>query len=303
MAKKSKRFTFVVIRETEHPIRQLRLEAWQLRLILGSAACFVLLLLVLGVGGLFRGHSSFELRQAEAENARLRKDIQRVHARVAGLESTLQEIDEFQRWTRTVAKLDPIGDEILAGGVGGPAPAHPPTAELASVDRRLDRLSGRAQVLRQSAESVLSALRDDQERLSRIPSIRPVVGGRLSSRFGRRVDPFTGRPAFHRGIDLSARKGTPIMATADGRVLKVRRSDTGYGNMLIIDHGNGLETRYAHCDRLLVSKGQKIARGEVVATVGSSGHSTAPHLHYEVIRHDRYGNPSQYILSDEFIVD
>jgi len=302
MAKKSKRYTLVLIRETEHPIRQLRLKAWQLRAALGATLIFLLLLFILGTQGLLRGRSELELRAAKVENAKLRDDVKRIHARVARLEGTLQEIDEFQRWTRTMAKLEPLGEAALAGGVGGPSSLRP-TVELAGVDRRLDRLSGRSQVLRQSAESVLNAIRDNQERLRGIPSIRPVGSGRLTSRFGRRVDPFTGRVAHHDGIDISARPGTPIVSTADGVVLAVDFANTGYGNVLTIDHGDGFETRYAHCDRILVAAGQKVVRGEVVATVGSSGHSTAPHLHYEILRRGELGNPTQYILSDEFVVD
>ncbi len=302
MSKKSRRYTFVLIRETEHPIRQLRLKAWQLRGIVLMVAGLFLLLLGLATHGILRGDQSLELRQSRAENDELKSDIHRIYGRVAELEGRIQGIDETQRWTRTVANLDPLSEEALLAGVGGPV-AERGLAELAGVDLRLDRLLGRSQVLRQSAEGVLESLRDGQETLSRIPSIRPLVGGRLSSRYGRRVDPFTGRPAFHRGIDVSARRGTPILSPADGRVKKVRRSSAGYGNMLIVDHGNGFETRFAHCDQILVSRGQKLARGEVVATVGSSGHSTAPHLHYEVIRDNKHRNPSHYILSDEFIVD
>ncbi|MBM4117491.1 M23 family metallopeptidase [bacterium] len=302
MAKKSKRYTLVLIRETEHPIRQLRLKAWQLKAGLGAAAVLLLILLVLGTQGLLRSGSELQLRTARAENARLREDVKRIHARMTRLEGTLREIDDFQRWTRTVAKLEPLGEEALAGGVGGPSSLRP-TGELAGIDRRLDRLSGRSQVLRQSAESVLSALRADEKRLRSIPSIHPVSGGRLTSGFGHRIDPFTGRLSHHDGLDFSARTGTPIVSTADGTVLSVEHSATGYGSVLVVDHGEGLQTRYAHCDRILVLPGQKVLRGEVVATVGSSGHSTAPHLHYEVHRHGELGDPLGYILSDEFVVD
>ncbi len=302
MAKKSKLFTFVLIRETEHPIRQLRLKAWQVKALLTGLGVFFLGLMALAVLGLFRVEDRLHVRQLAEENEELRQGIQIVEAHVDELEGTLRDVDEFERWTRNLANLEPLEEETLTGGVGGPENLRL-SNELAGVDLRLDRLSGKAQVLRQSAEEVLQAIREDRENLSRIPSVRPILGGRLSSRYGRRVDPFTGRPATHRGIDLSARRGTPITVTADGRVKKVRRSTGGYGNMVIIDHGNGFETRYAHCDRILVRKGQKVARGEVIATVGSSGHSTAPHLHYEVIKDDKSYNPSHYILSSEFIVD
>ena len=186
--------------------------------------------------------------------------------------------------------------------MGGPANRElEPGGEVLS--QRLDGLLGRAHVLRQSAEQVYRSLSAERERLSRIPSIWPTVGGRVTSRFGRRPDPFTGQTAFHRGVDLGARKGTPVLATADGRVVKVRHSSSGFGNQVTLEHGNEYRTSYAHCDRILVSKGQKVARGDVIATVGSSGHSTAPHLHYEVHRDGRFVNPLDYVLPLDFVID
>ncbi len=302
MAKKSKHMTFVLIRETEHPIKQLRLASWQLRALLFAGIGLLIGLASLATLGWLGIEDTLYLRDLAEENARLESELQIVSNKVGNLESTLREVDEYHRWTRSLANLDPIESGALVGGVGGPV-HEPLVTQAAGVDHRLDRLSARALVLRQSAEEVLEAIEVDQERLSRLPSIRPIIGGRVSSRYGRRVDPFTGRPAFHHGIDLSARRGTPIMATADGRVKKLQRSSGGYGNLLVIDHGNGYETRYAHCDRILVHKGQKVARGELIATVGSSGHSTAPHLHYEVSKGKKSANPSQFILSGEFIVD
>jgi murein DD-endopeptidase MepM/ murein hydrolase activator NlpD len=93
------------------------------------------------------------------------------------------------------------------------------------------------------------------------------------------------------------------MVTANGRVKKVVHSSSGHGNRVTVDHGNGYKTFYAHCDRILVSEGQKVARGDLIATVGSTGHSTAPHLHYEVIRDSRYVDPREYILPRDFVVD
>jgi murein DD-endopeptidase MepM/ murein hydrolase activator NlpD len=171
------------------------------------------------------------------------------------------------------------------------------------MDSRLMRLGGQSQKLRQSAEEVLETVRQDVKSMGRIPSILPLAGGRLTSRFGRRIDPFTGRPASHEGLDLSARRGTPIVATADGRVSQVEYSGSGYGNMVSLEHGNGFQTRFAHCDRILVEPGQEVTRGETIATVGNSGHSTAPHVHYEILKDGTPYNPSQYILSGEFIVD
>ncbi|MCP4544872.1 MAG: M23 family metallopeptidase [bacterium] len=300
--KKSQIFTFVLIRETEHPIRQVRLKAWQLRMVLGSVGGIFVVLLALSALGLARSTDMLQLQRLTEENQRLHRDIRIVEDKAGGVEAVLQEIDQVQRWARNFTGLEAMERDITAGGVGGPAPVQLST-EVAGLDTRLERLSGQAMILRTSAQDVLQAVRDDKEALSRIPSIRPIMGGRISSRYGRRVDPFTGRPSMHHGLDFAARRGTPIYASANGRVKKVRRSNSGYGNEVVLDHGNGFQTRYAHCDLIMVSKGQKVARGEIIATVGNTGRSTGPHLHYEVIESKDSHNPSRYILSKEFIVD
>jgi murein DD-endopeptidase MepM/ murein hydrolase activator NlpD len=118
------------------------------------------------------------------------------------------------------------------------------------------------------------------------PSIWP-VDGRLQSYFGKRLDPFSGEGALHRGVDITAPTGTPVRAAADGVVLFAMMMN-GYGRLIVIDHGNGFQTYYAHLSRFSVVAGQEIRQGELIGAVGSSGRVTAPHLHYEV---RRYGNP------------
>ncbi|MGD0014678.1 MAG: M23 family metallopeptidase [Bryobacteraceae bacterium] len=126
-----------------------------------------------------------------------------------------------------------------------------------------------------------------------VPSIWP-VDGRLQSYFGKRLDPFSGEGAFHRGVDITAPRGTVIRAAADGVVLHAGMMN-GYGRVVVIDHGNGLQTLYAHLSRFAVVPGQEIRRAEVIGAVGASGRSTAPHLHYEVRRHGTPQNPSHYL--------
>lgn len=134
-----------------------------------------------------------------------------------------------------------------------------------------------------------------KENLKHIPSIPP-VSGRFSSGFGIRRDPFTGGIEFHKGIDISAPKGTPIIATADGVVEKATWNSGGYGNHVVINHGNGIKTLYAHMSKVLVRKGQKVRRGQVIGLVGSTGKSVAPHVHYEVYLNGNPVNPLRYIL-------
>lgn len=125
------------------------------------------------------------------------------------------------------------------------------------------------------------------------PSIWP-VDGRLRGYFGQRADPFSGEHAFHRGVDILAPVGTPVRATADG-VVRLAEYMSGYGRVVVIDHGNGLQTYYAHLSRFAVVAGQEIRRGELVGNVGTSGRVTAPHLHYEVRRYGNAINPYSFL--------
>jgi murein DD-endopeptidase MepM/ murein hydrolase activator NlpD len=129
--------------------------------------------------------------------------------------------------------------------------------------------------------------------LASTPSIWPTKGW-LSSRFGYRMSPFTGKKEFHRGIDIATRMGAPIVAPADGIVSKIY-SDRGYGKVVSISHGYGVITRYAHLSKTLVKKGQYVKRGETIALVGNSGRSTGTHLHYEVHLNRVAVDPLRYI--------
>lgn len=126
-----------------------------------------------------------------------------------------------------------------------------------------------------------------------IPTLWP-VSGRLSDSFGNRKDPFTGRTAFHEGLDIGADNGTKIQAAASGKVILAERYG-GFGRAVIIDHGRGLKTLYGHASKLLVRVGQIVKKGDVIAEVGSSGRSTGPHLHFEVMLYDTPVDPQQYL--------
>ena len=126
-----------------------------------------------------------------------------------------------------------------------------------------------------------------------LPSIWP-VDGRLMSHFGRRSDPFSGEGAFHAGVDISAPQGTPVKASADG-VVASAQWDGGYGRLVVLDHGNGLQTWYAHMSRFDVVPGQSVRRGEIVGRSGATGRATSAHLHYEVRRSGTAINPWPYL--------
>lgn len=130
------------------------------------------------------------------------------------------------------------------------------------------------------------------------PSRRPVRNAATSSGFGSRRDPFTGRPARHEGLDFPAPAGTPVLASAGGRVITAGRSGA-YGNAVVIDHGNGLATLYGHASRILVRPGDLVMPQQAIATVGSTGRSTGPHLHFEIIRRGVRVEPMDYLASSD----
>jgi hypothetical protein len=133
----------------------------------------------------------------------------------------------------------------------------------------------------------------DWMRLSYAPNLWPVEG-RITGPFGARIDPFNGEGAFHRGVDISAEYGTPVLAPADGTVIFAAR-DSGYGRLIEIDHGHGYMTRFGHLSAYNVVEGQAVQRGEVIGYVGLSGRSTGPHLHYEVWVHNTPVNPHNFL--------
>jgi murein DD-endopeptidase MepM/ murein hydrolase activator NlpD len=208
---------------------------------------------------------------------------------------------------RVMAGLDPIDPEVLQVGVGGPgSPAletHPlyelnqaisKEAFAASYD--LNALERRSRLLRESILEASDSLAAHRDLLEATPSILP-TRGRLSSNFtSARMHPIHNQVLPHEGVDISAPRGTPIMAAAKGRVVFAGQR-SGYGLLVELDHGFGYSTVYGHASKLLVTRGQTVQRGEVIAQVGSSGLATSPHVHYEVRISDRPVNPMNFVLS------
>lgn len=171
---------------------------------------------------------------------------------------------------------------------------------LAGLEQKMDVLYKKAYVQSCSYEDVVVLARKNGEMVSCVPAIPPVQLDNiyLSSRFGYRSDPFKGTPKMHNGLDFAGNKGEPVYATGNGKVIEAARNFFGYGNEVVIDHGFGYKTRYAHLDKILVKEGQMVERGEIVGELGNSGRSTGPHLHYEVSYRDRMVNPMNFFNSD-----
>ncbi len=303
--------TVMVVPDSGNDIRTLRVRPIWLQCTLGVAGvtmALALLVLFGDVPGLSTDRNAGELTE---ENALLRARLAGLEADLHQLEGRVHEAGLLEERMRLLADLEPIDDEIRLMGVGGPDfsardPLHQVAGELATDVHRIragtDALLRQSELQRHSFLEVLESLEQREEHWAHIPSIRPLQEGRISSGFGRRVDPFTKRRAFHRGLDISARRGVPVLATADGKVIFAKKNGN-HGLTVKIDHGNGIETLYAHLLDLKVKKGERVKRGRVVARVGSSGKSTAPHLHYEVRVDKRAVNPRRYILDRGVVID
>jgi murein DD-endopeptidase MepM/ murein hydrolase activator NlpD len=246
--------------------------------------------------------------ELERENEVLKHELAQIQDKVTTLQYDMAGHAEFEERLRVLADLEPMDQDVWEVGVGGPELAAPAAESdrvggaLASVNSNVDRLLRQIRLQRHSFDEIRARLESKTEELGVVPSIRPVESGYVSSTFGRRRDPFSGRVNRHEGVDFSARKGSKVMATADG-VVKYAGYDGAYGNTVEVDHGNGYVTRYCHNSRLSVAKGQAVRRGDVIAAVGSSGRSSGCHLHYEVLVNGSPQDPIQFILPSDVMID
>jgi murein DD-endopeptidase MepM/ murein hydrolase activator NlpD len=251
-----------------------------------------------------------QLLAVRGENLQLQEHLREMQNLIENYKGEMQASLSLQQRLRMVADLEEFDPEVLQAGVGGPAPLLGDTEPLSAdtrtkvqgVARDLGQLLRQAKMQRESYEEILSVVESRKTSLDKTPSVRPVAHCTITSRYGRRIDPFTGQPASHRGVDFAAYPGSPIRATADGMVVGSTRYG-GYGLMVEIDHGNGLHTRYAHCSAILVKKGQRIQRGQPIARVGSSGRASGSHVHYEVLRNGMQIDPMGFILPTDVVVD
>jgi murein DD-endopeptidase MepM/ murein hydrolase activator NlpD len=308
---KSKHFTFFYMPRDGEGLKTVRIPKW----LAFGVPCLALFLCLTAGGIVVKSISelagSSRLLAVKDENALLHSKIKTYTVEIESLKRQIQQNFDFQKKARLLASLEDLTEDVTEVGVGGPEFDREGSLyvflgetqdAVGLIDRDLDKLTRQARLQTESYQEIIDKLSASQALLDATPSIRPVATGFISSRFGRRMDPFTGRTSWHRGVDYSARLGTPIFATADG-VVSFAGKLVEFGWTVEVSHGYGFVTRYAHCSKLLVQKGQRVRRGEVVARVGSSGRSTATHLHYEVALDGSRRNPLAYVLSRREVVD
>ena len=208
---------------------------------------------------------------------------------------------------RQMFGMEPIDNGIWEGGVGGRDKyAHlngfkNVGGSMVKTMQKIDKLKRQAALQSHSLDTIMMMLKEKEQMLSSIPSIKPVREDKLNrdiqllSGFGVRIHPIHRVRKMHKGIDFSSPHGTPIYATGDGVISRIERKRYGYGHNVMVDHGYGYETLYAHMSKIMVKPGQKIKKGERIGAVGSTGTSTAPHLHYEVHYKGNAINPIHFV--------
>ncbi len=239
-----------------------------------------------------------EQQQAEIERARQQAEdhLNALALRLGQMQAQMLRIDALGERLTKMADLDTAEFNFdLPPAQGGPAAAAQlPDTEMPEFLRALDDLQAQLED-RQRKLTVLENLVMDQNLKAQVsPTGRPIEKGWISSHFGKRTDPFTGKPAQHEGMDFAGKAGSNVVAVAAG-VVTWSGKRYGYGQMVELNHGNGYVTRYGHNQENLVQEGDKVEKGQAIALMGSSGRSTGPHVHFEVLRNGKVVNPSKYI--------
>ncbi|MFT4544526.1 MAG: murein DD-endopeptidase MepM/ murein hydrolase activator NlpD [Bacteroidia bacterium] len=246
-------------------------------------------------------------KQLKREIAQVELQYKLLNNRMSRVDQVLAELQEKDDDIyRVIFEAEPIPNSVRNAGFGG-VNRYRELERLKSADivigttKRLDELTKQLVVQSRSFDEVITLAKNKEELLASIPAIQPVANEKLkrvASGFNYRIHPIYKVRHFHTGIDFTAPRGTEIYATGNGKVQKVIMKKRGYGYHVVIDHGYGYKTLYAHMSKFKVKVGEKIKRGDVIGYVGSTGTSTAPHLHYEVIKNGEKINPMNFFFND-----
>jgi len=241
-----------------------------------------------------------EIEQYELQFKILNDRLEQVQKVVTDLQ------DRDDNIYRVIFESEPIPSSVRKAGFGGAdryskLEGFKNSEIINNTTRKLDLITSQLYVQSKSFDEVFALAKRKEELIAAIPAIQPVSNKdlrRIGSYFGYRTDPFYKVSKFHEGIDFTATVGTDIYATGDGVVMQVERSYGGYGNIIIINHGFGYETVYAHLSKMGVRRGEKVKRGQVIGQVGNTGKSTSPHLHYEVHKGGKPVDPINFFFND-----
>lgn len=296
------KYHIVILKERDGVHRNLRMRGWFGFVVV----CLGLALVGMNVWlwGFYTDNAALQRRLAEAERTVEEQNGQMLNmvGKVRTLQADLSRVQQFDSKLRLMMNMEKDPGELASmGGARSEdfsksyLPLHRQELLARKMHSFLQQLSTDVRLEEVRQQELVRTLRDNREVLAATPSIWP-ADGYISSTFGMRVSPFTSKGEFHKGIDVINRPGTPIYAPARGTVT-FAAVDGAYGNSVVLQHGGGLSTRYAHMQRFVLKEGQTINRGDLIGYIGNSGRSTGPHLHYEVRLNGVCVNPMRYILN------
>ena len=292
------KYHIVIFKEGRSGSRNLRMRGW-----FGFTACLLVLVLIVCNVWLWRAwlqarHLDESLNNAQRVIEEQRRQLVNLAGRITSVSQDLQRVQRFDSKLRMMMNMekDPAEVGVAPGDFSRVyLPLHRQELAARKMQNFLSSLSESARLEEVRQQDLLRALRENRDALASMPSIWPAVGF-VSSSFGMRRSPFGGGGGqFHKGLDISNRMGTPILAPAQGAVTMAAR-DGAYGNSVEINHGGGIVTKYGHMQRWVVQPGQWVKRGEIIGYIGMTGRTTGPHLHYEVRLNGVPVNPMRYIL-------
>ena len=303
-----KKTSFFILNNSGSPAKQISIPTSFIRVFI--SACLIIFGIVmydyleLKKTSSKTGDNSTKISSQLSEIENQRKQIQEFAEEITSLKLKLVDLNNFENKIRIIANIEKKNEQDNLFGVGGSIPddilAQIPLSKkhnslMREMHEQINQLDLATANQNNGFESLFKYIKEQQNILASTPAIRPATGW-TTSRFGYRTSPFTGRREFHKGFDIANRKGTPIIATANGTVTFAGLKGS-LGNVVVIDHGHGMVTRYAHTDKTLVKHNDKVKRGDTIALIGNSGRSTGPHVHYEVHLNGIPINPEKYILN------
>ena len=309
LAKKS--FTLIVVPEHDQAVRRYQVDKALVRRLLAGTALLVVVLAVAAVHYTHLLYRASENRALRDENLALRSQLKSFREHVEHMASTLERVERFDQKLRAVTLLsDPqrnlaLGPTAMETTKGAPPSSSESEFTAASqaaespkaLAAKLETLGTEAARQEQSLQQLQTYFLEQKSLLASTPSVWPARGW-ITSDFGQRTDPYTAERVMHEGLDIAAPHGKEVTAPADGTVI-FAGLEGSYGNVLVIDHGYGVKTRYGHLSKVEVHPGEHVHRGDLIGAVGNTGRSTGPHLHYEVRVNGLPENPRKFILDDE----
>ena len=304
-----KKASFVFISGDQTRVKQLKISRIQL---LAYSIIFLILLIVFSIYSvdiLVELNQNSRIKNLRNENQVLRDQIEQMNSTIHSISKLVASIESKDDELRLLMGLPELSDDVREVGIGGVNFEYKLSEEALDPDlianlrdkfALISKLERETKLELRSYNELKETFISREDSLRYLPALMPIPGGKISSDFKERIHPILKIRHKHKGIDIPAKRGTPILAAADGIIVKVGdQKHYGLGKNVIIDHKYGYQTKYGHMQKVLVRNGQKVKRGDTIGLVGTTGLSTAPHLHYEILFKGKNVDPKHYYFNDD----